>query len=173
MWRRNQTAMIRKAIIIVLTSMAFLLLLPDGCELVATGGIDGWDSSNYMGMCEQIRTDKVWLMPCWKIQRLLVQGALATANPSPPVDWAVKVPLVGTFSYFTFPGPPGWRNYVLRVPGWLVLVAILAYPMTALARGPVRRWRRRRKGRCLRCGYDLTGNVSGACPECGTEIKTT
>jgi hypothetical protein len=23
------------------------------------------------------------------------------------------------------------------------------------------------KGQCLRCGYDLTGNVSGVCPECG------
>lgn len=23
---------------------------------------------------------------------------------------------------------------------------------------------------CLRCGYDLTGNVSGRCPECGTEV---
>jgi hypothetical protein len=22
-------------------------------------------------------------------------------------------------------------------------------------------------GRCLFCGYDLTGNVSGVCPECG------
>ncbi|HUU83124.1 MAG TPA: hypothetical protein VM243_06425 [Phycisphaerae bacterium] len=22
-------------------------------------------------------------------------------------------------------------------------------------------------GRCLHCGYDLTGNVSGVCPECG------
>lgn len=22
---------------------------------------------------------------------------------------------------------------------------------------------------CLRCGYDLTGNVSGDCPECGVE----
>ena len=41
----------------------------------------------------------------------------------------------------------------------------------------VRRWRvrspeevrsdRRRKGLCLSCGYDLTGNVSGVCPECG------
>jgi hypothetical protein len=26
---------------------------------------------------------------------------------------------------------------------------------------------RRAKGHCLHCGYDLTGNVSGACPECG------
>lgn len=23
---------------------------------------------------------------------------------------------------------------------------------------------------CLKCGYDLTGNVSGICPECGTEV---
>lgn len=26
---------------------------------------------------------------------------------------------------------------------------------------------RRRLGQCLACGYDLTGNVSGRCPECG------
>ncbi len=24
---------------------------------------------------------------------------------------------------------------------------------------------------CLDCGYDLTGNVSGRCPECGAELK--
>ena len=24
-----------------------------------------------------------------------------------------------------------------------------------------------RQGRCIKCGYDLTGNVSGVCPECG------
>jgi len=24
---------------------------------------------------------------------------------------------------------------------------------------------------CGACGYDLTGNVSGVCPECGTEIE--
>lgn len=27
--------------------------------------------------------------------------------------------------------------------------------------------RRPRRGRCVNCGYDLTGNVSGTCPECG------
>ena len=26
-------------------------------------------------------------------------------------------------------------------------------------------------GYCQQCGYDLTGNVSGTCPECGTDIK--
>lgn len=27
-------------------------------------------------------------------------------------------------------------------------------------------------GCCRECGYDLTGNVSGVCPECGTPILT-
>ena len=34
-------------------------------------------------------------------------------------------------------------------------------------------WRDRRRippGHCQRCGYNLTGNVSGKCPECGTPI---
>jgi hypothetical protein len=31
--------------------------------------------------------------------------------------------------------------------------------------------RRRAAGECLRCGYDLTGNVSGTCPECGTPAQ--
>lgn len=34
------------------------------------------------------------------------------------------------------------------------------------------RWlpRRRAKGVCAACGYNLTGNVSGICPECGTPV---
>lgn len=31
--------------------------------------------------------------------------------------------------------------------------------------------RRTRSGRCTTCGYDLTGNVSGRCPECGTAAE--
>ena len=30
---------------------------------------------------------------------------------------------------------------------------------------------RRRSGVCAECGYDLTGNVSGKCPECGAHVN--
>jgi len=26
-------------------------------------------------------------------------------------------------------------------------------------------------GECMKCGYSLTGNTSGVCPKCGTEIS--
>lgn len=32
---------------------------------------------------------------------------------------------------------------------------------------------RQRSGRCRACGYNLTGNVSGVCPECGAPIPQT
>jgi len=37
-------------------------------------------------------------------------------------------------------------------------------------------WRRSRKhpkGHCQDCGYDLTGNESGACPECNAAVEVT
>lgn len=36
-----------------------------------------------------------------------------------------------------------------------------------LAPGAVRRAMRRRRGWCVECGYNLSGNISGGCPECG------
>jgi rubrerythrin len=37
-------------------------------------------------------------------------------------------------------------------------------------RNEIIRERRAAKGACRVCGYDLTGNVSGICPECGLPI---
>jgi hypothetical protein len=34
-----------------------------------------------------------------------------------------------------------------------------------------RRLARAKRGQCLECGYDLRGNESGKCPECGTVIS--
>ncbi|GMU22893.1 MAG: hypothetical protein AMXMBFR13_29770 [Phycisphaerae bacterium] len=32
---------------------------------------------------------------------------------------------------------------------------------------------RKSAGHCQSCGYDLTGNTSGVCPECGTQLTST
>lgn len=54
------------------------------------------------------------------------------------------------------------------IPLWLPFLAI-ATP-TALLWWRDRRPKRYPPGCCRQCGYDLTGNMSGRCPECGTAI---
>lgn len=56
----------------------------------------------------------------------------------------------------------------LRLPLWLPSIAFTPIPVLAFIRGPLRRRRRRKKGFCVKCGYNLRGNVSGICPECGS-----
>jgi hypothetical protein len=64
------------------------------------------------------------------------------------------------------------RYTLITIPLPLLFVALAAYPMVAFIRGPLRRWRRRDTGLCRRCGYNLTANVSGRCPECGAPVTT-
>jgi hypothetical protein len=59
------------------------------------------------------------------------------------------------------------RIHSARVSLWLALGVFALYPLIAVVRGPCRRYVRMRRGACTQCGYDLTGNVSGRCPECG------
>jgi hypothetical protein len=63
-------------------------------------------------------------------------------------------------------GMEPFTDYRLTVPAWLPTTILAVLPLT---RGvAAARRRRRRTGRCHSCGYDLTGNVSGVCPECGS-----
>jgi len=74
------------------------------------------------------------------------------------------------------PGLPttGWR---IRIPLVTITIVLWVLPVLAFARGPLPRLirlradRRRARGLCINCGYDLTGNVSGVCPECGTPLE--
>jgi hypothetical protein len=60
-------------------------------------------------------------------------------------------------------------------PGFFVNTALYSAILWALffAPGAIRRGHRRRRGACVRCGYDLRGDgnpcVGTACPECGAE----
>jgi len=62
------------------------------------------------------------------------------------------------------------RRVHVAVHSVILFAVLAAYPTIAFIRGPLRRYRRRRRGLCITCGYDLTGNESGVCPECGTKI---
>ncbi|MBI1825941.1 MAG: hypothetical protein HY287_12605 [Planctomycetes bacterium] len=72
------------------------------------------------------------------------------------------------------PAPIAEPNYIGNEVGiHLLIVAFLfgLYPAIAFLRGPLRRWQRRQRGLCVQCAYNLTGNVSGTCPECGRAIS--
>ena len=58
---------------------------------------------------------------------------------------------------------PSLRSAVVRIPYWLVLI-VTSFPTAWLWH---RDRRRIRPGRCRQCDYDLTGNTSGVCSECG------
>ena len=76
------------------------------------------------------------------------------------------------------PSPPWTRRATPRrcptarwsAPHWQFVIVTSLPPLLRLAL-PARRLclrrRRRRLGRCLRCGYDLRGTASGRCSECG------
>jgi len=54
----------------------------------------------------------------------------------------------------------------VAIPIWgpIILAAVPTIWLWSMAR------KRTPPGHCLGCGYNLTGNVSGVCPECGTPI---
>jgi hypothetical protein len=94
--------------------------------------------------------------------------------------WCFAVP------QFTSPGSQGWYldgrhdrltwlpvyrhfadgNHHIFLPLWIPFL-IVAIPTAFLW------WRDRRRippGHCQKCGYNLTGNMSGICPECGEKV---
>lgn len=77
--------------------------------------------------------------------------------------------------------PDGWEWMVLMPrfqrtgPVWVLIPFIWLLPLVYIP--TMYLWdrdltarRRTRLGQCLKCGYDLSGNVSGVCPECGEPI---
>ncbi len=86
----------------------------------------------------------------------------------PPVE-ATAIHRLGltlpkSHQHFSVISTPPWTGTV-EIPLWIPFV-LLAVPAALLW------WRDRKppRGHCQRCGYNLTGNTSGTCPECGQPI---
>jgi hypothetical protein len=60
---------------------------------------------------------------------------------------------------------PSFRRYFVRFPLYLPFLLVAVPTFLVWWKRP-----RRRRGHCPQCNYDLTGNVSGTCPECGAAI---
>ncbi len=54
------------------------------------------------------------------------------------------------------------------LPLWPSIPIAIVAIMQIISRSPL--WKRRTRSGFCKCGYDLTGNVSGRCPECGTPV---
>jgi hypothetical protein len=63
------------------------------------------------------------------------------------------------------------QHWTFTVPFPLISLLFLYLPILRAVRAWHRRVKVPRKGRCGICRYDLTGNTSGICPECGRPIK--
>lgn len=74
------------------------------------------------------------------------------------------VPSLGTFHFQMGP-----RGGAVQVPH-LVLMVLAVLPIVGIAARKAHRAATQTPGKCRHCGYDLTGNTSGICPECGTAI---
>ncbi len=103
-----------------------------------------------------------WNLRWWQIDHrdvgLILPSLFANRWPAGTQDFCVNEDLLE----FVTSGPVA--EYVLTIPMWLPF---------ALVGGAVgmKFWRNRRRrlqSHCPRCNYDMTGNQSGKCPECGT-----
>jgi hypothetical protein len=143
----------RRALFIVLT-----VLLP---IMIALGALSYW---------YPIPAGAIWIEPSnvtphWSAA--LVSGVLHVvhAHPRPPligpgrddnlVGCYIRSVVIGQTEAIGFGGP-------IWYPAGLVLAIWIVAFLRVL-----RRWRWRRQGRCLHCGYNLIGTIEPRCPECG------
>ena len=68
----------------------------------------------------------------------------------------------------SFPDSPllAWQIYDFGMPVWPLAVLAILLPLRPYLRYKRAKW----AGACDNCGYDLYGNSSGVCPECGRKI---
>jgi len=96
-----------------------------------------------------------------------------SADPLPTLGMGtISTRLLGELQLGKGPWPFGGFVYTAGFPLWIPTTIFGLYPAWALVAFVRRRRRLARGNLCKDCGYNLTGNVSGVCPECGTEVNS-
>lgn len=161
--------MIRKAFVIVLASLSGFLLAVwpwSYFKIITLPGARSWGA----GYPYKAARGEWVVLP--RFSEGLLRIRYCTVVPGGPLISAHFGPVLGIrydvvtdtrFKAGTF------VDRMLYAPIWMLLLLTLPYPIMNLVRG-YRPYSRHKKGLCRQCGYDLTGNVSGRCPECGTAI---
>ncbi|HEX4793630.1 MAG TPA: hypothetical protein VH370_07560 [Humisphaera sp.] len=90
-------------------------------------------------------------------------------HPAPPRS-RINTPLwsVCGFTYSPFDIQSVVSVRLMEIPDWFVTM-VAALPAAWLG---YRALRRKNPAGCPACGYNLTGNISGICPECGRQTPT-
>ncbi|GMU22302.1 MAG: hypothetical protein AMXMBFR13_23880 [Phycisphaerae bacterium] len=134
----------------------------------------------------------MWLGIIWVLSLVVAPGLSRIAYPQPLDLLVLALAPMGAFHAaghggapltFTLYGFAASGMFIIILAGkesrhgdltitiWscLIMLAVGFASRYAASYRPI--WDRRRRfpvGSCQACGYNLTGNVSGTCPECGT-----
>lgn len=101
-------------------------------------------------------TDSEGGIPGWLGFRSRYDGTRIVYLPGLTVGWCFQV--------------TGYREVFVSMRFFSLAITAALIPMIYVTFTQIRQFSRKKQGRCLSCGYDLTGNESHTCPECGTAI---
>lgn len=112
-----------------------------------------------------------WGISIWGGNRTPDGGLGAVPGKQWSTDWAYpmhRLPLGFAYGKTPRDDPTAAGYFGVVIPSWSLILLFSLLPAVWLYRWwfhPIRL-----PGQCRRCGYDLTGNTSGICSECGTQI---
>ncbi len=127
-----------------------------------------WALTDWLHMSHYPGSVSIGVVRCSWCSRLDYRDHFATcSSKSKPPDLSVADrEIIYWESVGVYYGEQGGEQR-LMFSLWYGVALGLLYPTWRILIWVWRRWRRRDYPACSRCRYDLTGNTTGVCPECG------